>query len=225
MLKVTLSIRALRAVLVAVGTEETRYYLNGINLEFTPDGVIMAATDGHRMIVLRQPYGEHAATAAHASVIVPRDLVAKLKVNKRDGDAMTTLTIGDDGRLTFEHAGESFGGARIDGTFPDYRRIVPQDLDGKPAQYNPQYLADFAKDRQELTGTKIDKSGKGSPLVRYNGDSPAIVDFAWDTGFQAFGIIMPIRDHRAEVHYSWASAPAAAWPTDATTAATDAAAA
>ena len=64
MLKVTLNIRALRAVLVAVSTEETRYYLNGINLEFTPDGVIMAATDGHRMIVLRQAYGEHAATAA-----------------------------------------------------------------------------------------------------------------------------------------------------------------
>lgn len=72
MLKVTLNIRALRAVLVAVSTEETRYYLNGINLEFTPDGVTMAATDGHRMIVLRQPYGEHAATGAHASVIVPR---------------------------------------------------------------------------------------------------------------------------------------------------------
>ena len=212
MLKVTLSIRALRAVLVAVSTEETRYYLNGINLEFTPDGVVMAATDGHRMIVLRQPYGEHGATAAHASVIVPRDLVAKLKANKRDGDAMTTLTIGDDGRLTFEHAGESFGGSRIDGTFPDYRRIVPQDLDGKPAQYNPAYLADFAKARQELTGTKIDKSGKGSPLVRYNGDSPAVVDFAWDTGFDAFGIIMPLRTTDRTLYYSWASAPAAAWP-------------
>jgi DNA polymerase III sliding clamp (beta) subunit (PCNA family) len=212
MLKVTLSIRALRAVLVAVSSEETRYYLNGVNLEFTPDGVIMAATDGHRMIVLRQPYGEHAATAAHASVIVPRDLVAKLKVKHKTLDE-TTLTIADDGKLTFEHAGESFGGSRIDGTFPDYRRIVPKDLDGKPAQYNPQYLADFAKARQELTGTKIDKSGKGSPLVRYNGDSPAIVDFAWDTGFQAFGVIMPIRDHRAEIHYSWASAPAQEWPT------------
>jgi DNA polymerase III sliding clamp (beta) subunit (PCNA family) len=134
MLKVTLNIRALRAVLVAVSTEETRYYLNGVNLEFTPDGVVMAATDGHRMIVLRQPYGEHYATGAHASVIVPRDLVAKLKVKLRTLDE-TTLTIGDDGKLTFEHAGEMFGGSRVDGNFPDYRRVVPQDLDGKPAQW------------------------------------------------------------------------------------------
>ena len=211
MLKVTLNIRALRAVLVAVSTEETRYYLNGINLEFTPDGVVMAATDGHRMIVLRQPYGEHAATGAHASVIVPRDLVAKLKVKLKTLDE-TTLTIGDDGRLTFEHAGESYGGARVDGTFPDYRRVVPQDLDGKPAQYNPAYLADFAKARQELTGSKLDKDGKGSPIVRYNGGSPAIVDFAWGTDFQAFGVIMPLRTTDRTLYYTWASAPAAAWP-------------
>lgn len=208
MLKVTLNIRALRATLVAVSTEETRYYLNGINLEFTPDGVVMAATDGHRMIVLRQPYGEHAATAAHASVIVPRDLVAKLKINPRMKTLdTTTLTIGDDGRLTFEHAGESFGGARIDGTFPDYRRVVPQDLDGKPAQYNPAYLADFAKARKELGGDRTT-----SPIVRYNGGSPAVVDFAWGTGFQAIGVLMPIRDRTETTYYTWANATGAAWP-------------
>jgi DNA polymerase-3 subunit beta len=214
MLKVTLSIRALRAVNIAASDEQTRYYLNGINLEFTPDGVVMCATDGHRMIVLRQAYGEHGATQAHASVIVPRDLVVKLKINPRIKTLDTTdLTIGDDGRLTFEHAGESFGGARIDGTFPDYRRIVPTDLDGKPAQYNPVYLADFGKARQELTGTKPDRNGKQSPIVRYNGGSPAVVDFAYETGFDAFGIVMPLRTTDRTLYYSWASAPAAAWPT------------
>lgn len=216
MLKVTLNIRALRATLVAVSTEETRYYLNGINLEFTPDGVVMAATDGHRMIVLRQPYGEHAATGAHASVIVPRDLVAKLKIKLKTLDT-TDLTIGDDGRLTFEHAGESFGGARIDGTFPDYRRVVPQDLTGETAQYDPIYLADFAKARKELGGDRTT-----SPVVRYNGQGPAIVDFAYGTDFQAIGVLMPIRDRTETTYYTWACAPAAAWP-DATPAASAAA--
>ena len=216
MLKVTLNIRALRAVLVAVSTEETRYYLNGINLEFTPDGVVMAATDGHRMIVLRQPYGEHAVMGAHASVIVPRDLVAKLKVKHKTLDE-TTLTIGDDGRLTFEHAGEMFGGSRVDGTFPDYRRVVPQDLTGEAAQYDPIYLADFAKARKELGGDRTT-----SPIVRYNGQAPAVVDFAWETGFQAFGVIMPLSKTDRTLYYTWASAPAAAWP-DATPAASTAA--
>ena len=205
MLKVTLNIRALRATLVAVSTEETRYYLNGINLEFTPDGVVMAATDGHRMIVLRQPYGEHAATGAHASVIVPRDLVAKLKVKHKTLDT-TDLTIGDDGRLTFEHAGESYGGSRVDGSFPDYRRVVPTDLDGKPAQYDPIYLADFAKARKELGGDRTT-----SPIVRYNGEGPAVVDFAYETGFDAFGVLMPLRTTDRTLYYTWASTPAAAW--------------
>ena len=168
------------------------------------------------MIVLRQPYGEHAATGAHASVIVPRDLVAKLKVKLKTLDE-TTLTIGDDGRLTFEHAGEMFGGSRVDGTFPDYRRVVPKDLDGKPAQYNPAYLADFAKARKELGGDRTT-----SPVVRYNGESPAVVDFAWDTGFDAFGVLMPLRTTDRTLYYTWASAPAAAWP-DATPAASAAA--
>jgi DNA polymerase-3 subunit beta len=224
MLKVTLSIRALRAVLVAVSSEETRYYLNGINLEFTPDGVIMAATDGHRMIVLRQPYGEHAATGAHASVIVPRDLVAKLKINPRMKTLDTTdLTIGDDGRLTFEYAGELFGGSRIDGSFPDYRRIVPQNVSNEAAQYNPAYLADFAKARVEL-GAETTKKGGASPVVRYNGESPAVVDFAYGTGFQAIGVIMPLRVPTTMVAtpHTWASAPRAAWP-DATPAASAAA--
>jgi DNA polymerase-3 subunit beta len=221
MLKVTLSIRALRAVLVAVSSEETRYYLNGINLEFTPDGVIMAATDGHRMIVLRQPYGEHGATAAHASVIVPRDLVAKLKINPRMKTLDTTdLTIGDDGRLTFEHAGESFGGSRIDGVFPNYRQVMPRDLNGEAAQYNPAYLADFAKARKELGGDRTT-----SPVVRYNGGSPAVVDFAYGTSFQAIGVIMPIRDRTEPTVFYWAHMQAQEWPADAAPAATDAAAA
>jgi DNA polymerase-3 subunit beta len=115
-----------------------------------------------------------------------------------------------------------FGGARVDGSFPDYRRVVPTDLDGKPAQYNPAYLADFAKARQELTGHKLDKDGKTSPIVRYNGGSPAVVDFAYETGFQAIGVLMPIRDRTDATYHTWASAPAAAWP-DATPAASAAA--
>jgi DNA polymerase-3 subunit beta len=158
-------------------------------------------------------------------VIVPRDLVAKLKVKHKTLDE-TTLTIGDDGKLLFEHAGESYGGARVDGTFPDYRRVVPQDLDGKPAQYNPAYLADFAKARVEL-GAEPTKKGGASPVVHYNGGSPAVVDFAYNTGFQAIGVIMPLRVPTTMVAtpHTWASAPAAAWPADTAPAATDAAAA
>jgi len=100
-----------------------------------------------------------------------------------------------------------FGGSRVDGTFPNYRRVVPQDLTGEAAQYDPIYLADFAKARKELGGDRTT-----SPIVRYNGGSPAVVDFAWGTDFQAIGVLMPIRDRTETTYYTWASAPMAAWP-------------
>jgi hypothetical protein len=95
--------------------------------------------------------------------------------------------------------------------------VVPQDLTGEAAQYDPIYLADFAKARKELGGDRTT-----SPIVRYNGGSPAVVDFAYGTGFQAIGVLMPIRDRTDATYHNWASTPAAAWP-DATPAASAAA--
>lgn len=213
----TLNIRALRAVLTAVGTEEIRYYLNGVNIEFTPDAVVMTATDGHRAIVLHQPYvpGEP-PTAFIASVIVPRELVAKLKVKPKGGEiCVMTLTPSADGsprRVAFEYCGEQISAPAIDGTFPGYRRIIPQTLSGAPAQFNPIYLADFAKARAELTGSKANKDGSDTPIVRYNGNDSALVDFAYDTGFQAIGVLMPVRDRTTPAPYAWAYAEPRAWP-------------
>jgi hypothetical protein len=84
---------------------------------------------------------------------------------------------------------------------------MPKDLNGVAAQYNQAYLADFAKARKELGGDRTT-----SPVVRYNGENPAVVDFAYGTGFQAVGVIMPIRDRTDTTYYSWASAPAQEWP-------------
>jgi len=88
---------------------------------------------------------------------------------------------------------------------------VPQNVSNEAAQYNPAYLADFAKARVEL-GAEPTKKGGASPVVRYNGGSPAIVDFAYGTSFQAIGVIMPIRDRTDVTYYLWASTPAREWP-------------
>lgn len=210
MLKVTLNIRALRAANVVASKEEIQFYLNGVNLEFTPEGVIICATNGHQMIILRQPYGEHAATGPHQSVIVPRELIDKLKISKRATDDLTVLTIYDDGRLTFEQNGEIFGKSRIDGTFPNFRHAIPKTLSGEAAQLNPAYLMSFEKARKELGGASI-KSGGSTPTIGYNGLDSNVVDFAFGTDFKAIGIIMPMRNKSVSDEYLWAKAPASSW--------------
>lgn len=67
-----------RAVSVAVSTEETRYYLNGVNVEQHPvKGVILTATDGHRLLCAHDENGE-----TDGAYIVPagKDLIRATKI-------------------------------------------------------------------------------------------------------------------------------------------------
>ena len=113
----------------AISTEETRYYLNGIFLHVSEDdGPVLkaAATDGHRLarFTLKQPEG----AAGMPDVIVPRKAVAELRKlleESLDGNVLIDLSAS---KIRFTLGGE--GGVvltskLIDGTFPDYSRVIP----------------------------------------------------------------------------------------------------
>jgi len=85
-----------------------------------------------------------------------------------------------------DYVGTSVIFAPIDGTFPDWRRIIPKETDGKPAQFNPAYVGDFAKVTKAL--------GQGQTAFAYNGDGPALVTFGDD--IDGFGVLMPMRIKR-----------------------------
>lgn len=113
----------------AISTEETRYYLNGIFLHVADDGrpvLKAAATDGHRLarFTIDQPEG----AAGMPDVIVPRKAVAELRKlldEAMDGNVQIDLS---PSKIRFTLGGE--GGVvltskLIDGTFPDYSRVIP----------------------------------------------------------------------------------------------------
>jgi DNA polymerase-3 subunit beta len=184
----TINLRALKSVAYAAGTEETRYYLNGVNLEHTADGLIMVATDGHRAIMLRQDWTETVPDAPFKSVIVPLAFIKKIKLaNKLD---FAEMTIGDNGAISIQYVGETMGTNAVVGTFPTWRQIVPKETSNEPAQYNPQYILDFGKAFALLHNAK----DHGQPVICYNGQSPAIVNGYGDAkGLSYFGILMPLR--------------------------------
>lgn len=114
----------------AISTEETRYYLNGIYLHLvTVDGNPMlraVATDGHRLAQaqLEAPEG----TAGMNGVIVPRKTVGELQKLVEEPDAEVQLEISDTKiRATLD--GVVLTSKLIDGTFPDYVRVIPQGND------------------------------------------------------------------------------------------------
>jgi DNA polymerase-3 subunit beta len=113
----------------AISTEETRYYLNGIFLHVTDDDEPMlkaAATDGHRLARFTLPRPEGAA--GMPDVIVPRKAVGELRKlleEALDGNVLIDLSAS---KIRFTFGGE--GGVvltskLIDGTFPDYSRVIP----------------------------------------------------------------------------------------------------
>lgn len=114
----------------AMSTEETRYYLNGIYLhEAEKDGLRVlraVSTDGHRLARFEMPLPEQAS--GMPGVIVPRKAVGELR--KLIEDAADTINISlSEGKIRFEFDHIVMTSKLIDGTFPDYERVIPQGND------------------------------------------------------------------------------------------------
>lgn len=114
----------------AVSTEETRYYLNGVYLhalEEDGNSVLRAvATDGHRLALADLPCPEGAA--GMSGVIVPRKTAAE--VRRLLDDAADTITVAvSNAKIRFELGRATLTSKVIDGTFPDYGRVIPKGND------------------------------------------------------------------------------------------------
>ncbi|HEY2131649.1 MAG TPA: DNA polymerase III subunit beta [Acetobacteraceae bacterium] len=114
----------------AISTEETRYYLNGIYLHAADsDGtrVLRAvATDGHRLARVEEPLPEGAGSMP--GVIIPRKTVAELRklLDEVTGEVEVALS---DTRIQFKVGTITLTSKLIDGTFPEYERVIPRDND------------------------------------------------------------------------------------------------
>jgi len=107
----------------AMSTEETRYYLNGIYLHVIDGVLLAAATDGHRLARTRIETGD-APLVGMPSVIVPRKAVGEIVklIGEYDGD----IEIGvSRSKISFDIGNLSLTSKTVDGTFPDYARVIP----------------------------------------------------------------------------------------------------
>ena len=107
----------------AISTEETRYYLNGIFIHKAESGELCAvATDGHRLALTRQALPSGAAQMP--SIILPRKAVNELRklLDDFDGEVFVNLS---ETRAEFRFGVVRLTSKLIDGTFPDYTRVIP----------------------------------------------------------------------------------------------------
>lgn len=113
---------ALEAVDFAISTEETRYYLNGVFLHATEGLLAFVATDGHRLSLARRDLPDGAA--GMPGIIVPRKTVAEIAKLCRGNPKEARVALSD-GKIRFELGDTVLLSKLIEGTFPDYGRVIP----------------------------------------------------------------------------------------------------
>jgi len=110
----------------AISTEETRYYLNGIYLHIAGTGQTQmlraVATDGHRLAQMELDLPKGAA--GMPGIIVPRKTVGEVQRLLEDGEAEVTVELSA-GKIRFSVGEVILTSKLIDGTFPDYGRVIP----------------------------------------------------------------------------------------------------
>lgn len=125
----------------AISTEETRYYLNGIYLHATKNGttsVLRAvATDGHRLARVEMPMPSGAK--GMPGIIVPRKAVNELRKLLEESADTVRIALSET-RIRFAFDRVVLTSKLIDGTFPDYERVIPAGND-KLMEVNPKAFA------------------------------------------------------------------------------------
>lgn len=146
----------LAPVAFAMSSEETRYYLNGVHLHEYGGALVAVATDGHRL-------GCHTGPAApdnFPAIIVPRDtvsIVPKGEVTLEASDTKIRIMCGD---------GTTIISKLVQGTFPDYRRVIPTGND-KLVTFT---AADMIAAAERVSAIAAERGGAGVRLAIADGE-------------------------------------------------------
>ena len=208
----------------AISTEETRYYLNGIFLHVADaDGsqpvLKAAATDGHRLarVTIARPEG----AAGMPDVIVPRKCVAELRklLDEVDGSVGVSLSAT---KIRFDLGRALLTSKLIDGTFPDYSRVIPTGndkilkLDPKSFMQGVDRVSTIATEKTRAVKMALDRDKitlsvtspeNGTAAEEVPGDYAAM---PFEIGFNSrylMDILGQIEGDTVEVHLADAAAP------------------
>jgi len=175
----------------AISTEETRYYLNGIFLHVSGVGADArlrgVSTDGHRLSRYEVALPPQ-ATESLPGVIIPRKTVAEVERLLKDAPETITIRMAAN-FIRFEIGATTLASKVIDGSFPDYARVIPSNVP-KEAIIDSGALSDSVARVSTVSSEKgraVRMSFKGSSLINSvsnpdTGDAVDEIDCEWRGG-------------------------------------------
>ena len=203
----------------AISSEETRYYLMGIFLHLADDQLKAAATDGHRLarVVIPKPDGADGMP----DVIIPRKCVSELRKLLEEVEGTVEVSLSPT-KIRFGLGSAVLTSKLIDGTFPDYNRVIPTandkllKLDPKTFSAGVDRVSTIASEKTRAVKMSLDRdkvtlSVSSPESGTATEELPA--DYGADTleiGFNArylLDILGEIDGDTVEVHLADAAAP------------------
>ena len=140
----------------AMAQQDVRFYLNGLLLEINPESLNVVGTDGHRLAKTTITLDKKSIT--DQSCIVPRKAIQELTRLLSDKKECRVSLVENQASFTFSQV--SLTTKLIDGTFPDYNRVIPAEtttnimLDSKTLKPALQRVSILANEK--FRGVRID---------------------------------------------------------------------
>ena len=107
----------------AMAQQDVRFYLNGLLLELSPNTLVSVGTDGHRLA--KSKVSIERSKINESSYILPRKAVQEIqRIINEQGELKIAFS---DNRAVFEIGATTLVTKLIDGSFPDYTRVIPEE--------------------------------------------------------------------------------------------------
>ncbi len=181
----------------AISTEETRYYLNGVymHVAVSDEGRVLrcVATDGHRLARIDAPLPVGAE--AMPGVIVPRKTVNELRKLLDDDAADIAISVSET-KVRFATSEIALTSKVIDGTFPDYSRVIPQ---GNTKRMEVD-ASEFAKAVDRVATVSSDRARAVKLIL--DEDKLTLVVNSPETGMAQEELVVAYGDDRLEIGFN-----------------------
>jgi len=129
----------IQQVAFAASMDEARPVLQGVKMEVTEDLITLAATDGFRISVRKQPLAN--PIKENFSIIIPARAMSELARVSGDSDKTVTMVVPQGrGQVIFHLKDTELVSQLIDGNFPDFRAIVPKSFKTSTVVSTPAFL-------------------------------------------------------------------------------------
>jgi DNA polymerase-3 subunit beta len=181
----------------AISSEESRFTLNGALLVLRKGGLVMVATDGHRLAMVESS-GELAGIEGAYRALLPRKAMSELQKFAGESDPAAIVKFsGDENHLFFQLGDRLLLSRKLTGNFPDYERVLPKDqpnaveLDREDFRGTIERVAQFSDERSRAIRVRaggnevkahssVSETGESEESIPANYDGPAV-----EIGFNA----------------------------------------